>query len=168
MKIHQLSRITWTRKLIDQILLEYHKVIGMCRIPADADDVVSHGNGEMDELALMVHALAADVFVAVILGPGLLRFLKLAANAVATNIGYHRSEPVIKHPRLKLKADPEPDRLVIHAGNQGQCVVTPHESAFEEIRLTLGAEHAVVKLHSLRQQLFVGDDDVSLSHFDVP
>src|SRR5271170_6418022 len=81
-------------ELVDQILLKHHKIVGVRRIPADADDVISHGNSEMNEFPLMVHALAADVFVPVILGPRLLCFLKLPPDAMAANISHHRSQPV--------------------------------------------------------------------------
>jgi len=68
-------------------------------------------NREVNELTLMVHALTADVLVAVILGPCLLRFLQLAADAVAAQIREHRAHPVIEHAGLEFKANPESDRL---------------------------------------------------------
>src|SRR5579862_9671696 len=94
----------------DQILLKHDQIIRMRRIPADADDVVAQGDGEMDELALMIHALAADVLVAVILGPGLLGFLQLPAHAMTSNIADNRAQPVIKHAGLELESDPKTDR----------------------------------------------------------
>src|SRR4051812_17432700 len=127
--------------LLEQILLKNNQIIGVSRIPADADDVVADGDVEVDELALVVHALAADVLVAVILGPRLLGFLQLAGDAVATQISQHAAEPVIKHAGLELKANPEADGFFVDAGQKGQHVIAAHEAALEEIRLPLGAEH---------------------------
>ena len=69
----------------------------------------------MDEFALVVHALATDVLVTVVLGPGLLGFLQLASDAVAAQVGQDAAEPVIKHAGLELKAHPEADGLFINA-----------------------------------------------------
>src|ERR1041385_667829 len=99
----------------------------------------------MDELALVIHAFAAHEFVAVILGPGLLGFLQLPADAMPANIGNHAAKPVIKHARLELETDPEADGLAIHPGQQRQGVIASHEAAFEEIDLALGSENEVVK-----------------------
>src|SRR5260221_12557424 len=63
--------------LFDQVLLKHHQVIRMSRIPPDADHVVAQADGEVDELTLVVHALAADELITMILRPRLLRFLKL-------------------------------------------------------------------------------------------
>src|SRR5204862_4738149 len=110
-------------------------------------------------LALVVHAFAANVFVAVILRPRLLRFLQLPTDAMTTHVRQNRAEPVIEHPRLELKADPEPDRLIAHARNQRQRVVAAHEAALEEIDLPPRAEDLVVQIDGLRAQFFIGDDD---------
>src|SRR4051812_39104400 len=72
--------------LFYEVLLKHNQIIRMGRIPADADDVVAERYREVDELSLVVHALAADVFVAMVLGPGLLGFLELTANAVAAHL----------------------------------------------------------------------------------
>src|SRR5205814_1223629 len=149
--------------LLQQILLENDQVIRMSGIPADADDVVADGDGEVDEFALVVHALAADVLVTVVLGPGLLGVLQLAGDAVAAQVGQDAAEPVIEHSRLQLETHPETDRLFINAGQERQHVVAAHKSALEEIRLALGAEHLVIELHRLREEAFVGDDDVCIS-----
>src|ERR671922_2588089 len=91
-----------TNESLQQILLEDNQVIGMCRIPADADNVVADGNCEVNELALVVHALAADVLIAVVLGPGLLGILQLAGDAMAAEVGEHTSQPVIEHAWLEF------------------------------------------------------------------
>src|SRR5207237_7877173 len=95
---------------------------------------------EVDELALVVHALATDVFVAVVLGPRLLRFLELAADAVTAHVGEHRAHPVIEHARLQLKADPEADGLIIHTGDERERVVATEKSPLEEIDFTFWAK----------------------------
>jgi hypothetical protein len=133
-------------------------------IPADADDVVAECDGEVDEFALVVHAFAADVFVAVVFGPGLLGFLELSTDAVAADVGDDRAEPVVEHAGLEFETDPETDGFVVHAGDQGERVVSAHEATFEEIRLALGAENIVVQLHRSGKHFFVGDNDVGLSH----
>src|SRR4051794_12164752 len=115
----------------------------MRRVPADADDVVAYIDGEVDELSLVVHAFAADVFVAVVLGPRLLGFLELPADAVAADIGKDAAEPVVEHARLQLETDPEADRLFVHAGDEGEAVVAAHEAPLEEVELALGTEHGV-------------------------
>ena len=56
--------------LLNQILLKHNQIIRMRRIPPDTNDIEPEGDGEVDELlVLVIHALAADVFVAVVLGP---------------------------------------------------------------------------------------------------
>ena len=152
------------RVLVDQVFLKDDQVVGVGGVPADADDVVADVDGEVDELALVVQALAADVLVAVVLGPGLLGFLKLPGDAVPAEVGQDAAEPVVEHAGLEFKADPEAHRPVVHAGEQRQDVVAAHEAALEKIHLALGAEHGVVQLHGLRKHSLVGDDDVGLGH----
>src|SRR5215207_9235092 len=155
---------TWGLVILDslfhKVLLKHHQVVRVRRIPADADDVVAKLDGEVDKLALVVHALAADVFVAMILRPGLLCLLQLPANALAAEIGADSAEPVIKHPGLKLKTDPETHRAVADAGQQRQRVVSRDESTFEIVQLALRTENRVVNLDGLRQKLVVGNDDI--------
>src|SRR2546426_3777015 len=81
-----------------QVLLEHHQIVRVRRIPPDADDVVADRHGEVDELALVVEALAADVLVPVVLGPRLLGFLKLPPDTVPANVRRDRAEPVVEHP----------------------------------------------------------------------
>ena len=71
-------------KSLEQVLLEHHEIVRVGRIPSDPRDVIPERDREVDELALVIHALAADVFVPVILRPRLLSFLQLATHAVAT------------------------------------------------------------------------------------
>jgi len=118
----------------------------------------------MDELALVVHALAADVFVPVILRPRLLRFLKLSADAVAAHVGGYRAKPVIEHAGLELKADPEPNWLVPEPRQQGQAVIAAHEATLEVIDFAFGPERGVVQLDRLGQQLVIDDNDFGLGH----
>src|SRR5690349_21390921 len=87
--------------LFDQVFLKHDQVIRVRRIPPNPHDVVAQLDREVDELALVVHALAADVFVAVILGPGLLGLLELAADTAAAGIGQHAPQPVVEHPRFE-------------------------------------------------------------------
>jgi carbamoyl-phosphate synthase small subunit len=134
-------------------------------IPADSDDVVAHGDGEVDKFALVVHALAADVFIAVIFGPSLLGFLELAADPVPANVGDDGSEPVVEHAGLELEADPEPHGAVIHASDKGEGVVSSGEAAFEEVHFALGSEDGVVELHRSGKHFFVRDVYVGLSHW---
>src|SRR6185369_13446417 len=106
-----------------------------------AHQVVANADGEVDEFALVIHALAADVFVTVVLGPGLLRFLKLAGDSMAAEIGQDPSQPVIEHARLELEPHPKTNGPLIEASQEGQDVVAAHETALEKIHLALGAEH---------------------------
>ena len=69
----------------------------MRRIPPYADDVIAQRDREVNELALVVHALAADVLVAVVLRPRLLRFLELSADAVAADRS-EASRPLVLTP----------------------------------------------------------------------
>src|SRR6476619_7640010 len=105
----------------------------------------------MNELTLMIHALAANVLIPVVLRPRLLRFLQLPADAMTPHVRQNRAEPVIEHPRLELKADPEADRLVAHAGDERQGVVAAHEAALEEIDFATRAEDLVVQIDGLRE-----------------
>src|SRR3954469_18212837 len=134
----------------------------MRRIPADAGDVVADLDSKMYELALVVHAFAADVFVAMILRPGLLRFLQLSADAVATQVWRDRAQPVIEHARLELESDPETDRPIAHPRQQSERVISGHEAALEVIDLALRSEAGVVNLHRLREELVVCDNNVGL------
>src|SRR3982750_597476 len=70
---------------VHQVLLEHDEVVGVGRVPPDADDVVADGDGEVDELPLVVHALAPDVLVPVVPRPRLLGFLELPPDAVAAD-----------------------------------------------------------------------------------
>src|ERR1700733_10144979 len=114
--------------LLDQILLEDDQVVRVGRIPADADDVEAQRHREMDELTLMVQALAADVLVAAILGPGLLSFVELAADAVTAKVGVDGAQPVIKHAGLELETAPESNGPLVQAGQQRQRIVSAHEA----------------------------------------
>src|SRR6266496_5821438 len=118
--------------LLDQVLLKHHQVIRMGRVPADADHVVTQAHGEVDELALVVHAFAADELVTMIFRPGLLGFLKLAADPVAAELGNDPAQPVIEHARLELEPNPEPNGFIVHPGEERQGVVAPHEASFEK------------------------------------
>jgi hypothetical protein len=79
----------------------------------------------------------------VVLGPRLLGVLQLPGDAVPPDVGSTPPEPVVEHPRLELEPDPEPDRLVVHPGDQGQAVVPPHEPPLEEVDLPLGRKIAL-------------------------
>src|SRR5271170_6704784 len=122
----------------------------------------------MYEFALVVHTLAANVFVAVILGPRLLGFLQLPADPVTANVRQDGAKPLVEHRRLQLESDPESNRLGVHARDQGERVISSHEPAFEKIHLALGPENSVVKLHRAGEHLFISDVYVSLGHGTNP
>jgi hypothetical protein len=122
----------------------------------------------MNEIPLMVHALATQILIPVILRPGLLGFVQLPPDPVPADFGNDRPEPVIKHPRLQFKTDPEPHRPVIHAGQQGQCVVSSKEASLEKIKFPFGSEDGIVKLHRAGQELIVGNYNVGLGHGRKP
>src|SRR5438067_11482229 len=81
--------------LLHQVALEYDKIIRVAGIPANSHDVIPQRDREMNELALMVQALAADVLIPMILRPGVLRLGELSSHTMAANVGQNPSQPVI-------------------------------------------------------------------------
>jgi hypothetical protein len=136
----------------------------MRRIPTNAHDVVADFDGKMNELALVVHAFAADVFVFAVFCPGLLGVLHLSAAAMTPHFWQHCAEPVVEHARLELEADPEADGFVVHLGQEGQDVVSAQEAAFEIVDLAFGAKALVVDFDGFGQECVVGDDDLGIGH----
>ncbi len=141
---------------------EDDEIVCVAGIPSRADDVISHFDGEVDEFALGVEAFAADEFVIVIEGPGALRVVELASDPDASCLREDSAEPVVEHAGFEFEPDPESDGLFVESSQECEAVVTPEESASEEIDLSLGAEDAIVDVDGLRKQSGVGDDDVGL------
>src|SRR5690242_15218589 len=109
-----------TFPLLHQIPFKYHEIVRVARIPPNAHDVITQRDRKMNELALMVQALAADVLIPVVLRPGMLRLSELTPDAVLPHVRQNSAEPVIEHAGLQFEADPEPHRLVVHARDQRQ------------------------------------------------
>jgi hypothetical protein len=118
----------------------------------------------VNEFPLVIHAFAADVFVPMVLGPGLLGFLQLPSDAMTPNLRENPAEPVVEHSGFQLKADPEADWLVIHAGNQRERIVAAHETAFEKVHFPLGTKNGIVEIHSLGEHLFIRNINIGLCH----
>src|SRR5262245_16540068 len=91
----ELRRATFVRleAYLAKHLLEDHKVIAAVGIPADADDVVAQGDGEVQHRAMLVVALEAEGLVFVLLGPGVHGVHELRCHALAAKVGQHAVEP---------------------------------------------------------------------------
>jgi len=150
--------------LFDQIFFEHHQIIRVRAVPADADNIEAEFDSEVDEFTLVIHALTADVFVAVIARPGDLGVVQLPGDSAATGVGFDGAHPVIKHARLEFEAHPEADGPVVHAGDQRQHVVAAEKASLEKIDLSPGPKNGIVNLNGLGEQLFVSDDDIGLGH----
>src|SRR5690606_9472699 len=79
---------------IDQLLLEDDHVVGPVALVANADDVEAGADRKLHPLALAIVRLAADRFVPMLLGPGVLRLHELAADPGAAEVGMHGADPV--------------------------------------------------------------------------
>lgn len=129
-------------------------------IPADSDDVETGFDREVQELSLVIQALAADVLVSIVARPGDLSFEQLTCHAMSADVRQYRAEPVIEHPGLEFKAYPEANWPVIHLGDQSQAIVAAEKAALEKIHLATGAEHLVVEFYGAGKQRLIGDNDI--------
>ena len=147
-------------RLLDEITFQDDQIVGVGGIPADSDDVEPGFDREVDELSLVIQALAANVLIAIVTRPGHLCIEQLPADAAAPQVWQHGPEPVIEHAWLEFEADPETDRAIVHPRDQREAVVTPEETTLEEVDLPPRAKHLVIEFDCAGQQGFVSDDDV--------
>ncbi len=93
-----------------------YQVVAAVGVPADADDVVAEGNGEVDR-AMLVVAFEANGLVVVLPGPAMDGVHELAGDPLTPAIGNHAVKPGKENGRIELKAHEKADGIIIDAAD---------------------------------------------------
>src|SRR5258708_3006705 len=78
--------------LVRQHLLEDHKVVPAIGVPADADDIVAQGDGQVQHRAVLIVAFETDRLVFVLLGPAMHGVHQLRGDSLASAVGHNAVE----------------------------------------------------------------------------
>src|SRR5262249_25946535 len=147
-----------------QDLFENDQVVAAVRIPADADNVITQSDGQVEHGTMLVMTFEANRFVFVLVGPAMDRLHELRRNSLAAEFRQHAVEPGKVDVRLQLEAKKKADRTVTDAGDQLQDVVTPAEAAAKGVQVSGRAKNLVIKLRYDLQFFRVVLLDDGISH----